>query len=211
MRSLSIFSFDSDLSKNDQKAIWLIEAHRMLFHAYKNQFKVDEANIEEKSAVALYFENLKRLPEEMKKEILGEMSLPQVIAFRSSNPFLYHQKLSDFLRRKFTENENDFIVGTRESGLESGILPMDFTIKDATGKRIIAFIELDGPSHFITREDGQRIPKRLVQLREELYKFNHPGLPCMRIDLLDKRPYKEYADELYEKVTIYELFHSIAD
>jgi hypothetical protein len=211
MYALSILSFDSNLSKNDEKAAWLIEMHRMLFQAYKDQFKADKANSDQKSDVALYFETVKRLPEEMKKDLFGEMSLPRVNAFGLYRPYTYLKKISELLRRKFSVNESDFIVVTLESGLESEILPMNITIKDGTGKRIIGFIEIDGPSHFITVEDGQEVLKRRNQLKEELYKFNHPGMPLMRIDLSDKRRYEEYADELYEKVTIYELFHSFTD
>jgi hypothetical protein len=83
----------------------------------------------------------------------------------------------------------------------SGILPMDITIKERVENGIIEFIEIDGPDHFITREDGQRVSKRQDQLREELYKFNHPGVPLLRIDLLDNRPYERYVEELYEKLT----------
>jgi hypothetical protein len=197
MYALTILSFDSDLLKNDQKAIWLIEMHRILLQAAKSQFRGEEVPFEEKRALALYFENLKLLPEETKKLILGKMGLPTV---RPSTASHAHQRISEELRNKLAEDKKDFIVIDKESGLETGILPIDITIKDGTGKRIISFIELDAPDHFITLEDGQRIPKRLYQLREELYKFNHPGIPLLRIDLLDKRPYEEYAEELYGKL-----------
>jgi hypothetical protein len=77
------------------------------------------------------------------------------------------------------------------------ILPMDITIKEGAENKIIAFIEIDGPDHFVTREDGQRVSHRRDQLREELYKFNHPGVPLLRID---QRPYERYVEELYEKL-----------
>jgi hypothetical protein len=105
------------------------------------------------------------------------------------------------LRRKFTENKSDFIVVDEESRLDSEILPMDITIKEGVENKIIAFIEIDGPDHCVTREDGQRVSHRRDQLREELYKFNHPGVPLFRIDLLDKRRTETYVEE-YEKITM---------
>jgi hypothetical protein len=77
---------------------------------------------------------------------------------------------------------------------------MDLTIKEGTESRTIAFIEVDGCYHFITTEDGQRISKRGDQSREELYKFNHPGVPLLRIDLLDNRPCERYVEELFEEM-----------
>jgi hypothetical protein len=57
MRALTILSYDSDLSKNDQKTIWLIEMHRMLIQQLKHRLSVQEANsVGVKGAVALYFE-----------------------------------------------------------------------------------------------------------------------------------------------------------
>jgi hypothetical protein len=187
MYALAILSFDSDLSKNDQKTVWLIEMHRLLLQAMKNHFEPDLATLETKAAVALYFENLKRLSEETKKTILGNLRLPRVKARQPSEPSDTHKRISALMRRNFAENKKDFIVVDEESGLESEILPMDITIKDGTGKRIISFIEIDGPDHFITLEDGQKIPQRRDQLREELYKFNHPGVPVMRINLLEQQ------------------------
>jgi hypothetical protein len=200
MWALTILSYDSDLSKNNKKTAWLIEMHRVLVQAVQYQFKAKKAKDEEKDAVAFYFENLKRLSEETKRTILGEMGLPRVKAVSSTKASHSHQVISEGLKRKFAENNKDFIVIDEESGLESGILPMDITIKDASGKRIIAFIEIDGPDHFLTREDGQRVPQRRDQLREELYKFNHPGIPLLRIDLMRRRGYEEYSEELYEKI-----------
>jgi hypothetical protein len=150
MYALTILSYDSDLSKNDQKMTWLIEMHRMLLKAMKDRFEPDLATVESKDSVALYFENLKRLPDETRKTILGELSLPRVKAKEPSEPSHTHQRISALMRRTFAENKKDFIVVDEESGLKSGILPMDITIKDGTGKRIISFIEIDGPSHFFT-------------------------------------------------------------
>jgi hypothetical protein len=178
MWALTILSYDSDLSKNSQKTVRLVELHQMLVQAYKNQFRAKEAKPEEKGAVALYFENLKRLSEETKKTILGEMSLRRVKALVPSEASHTHRNISEELRRLFAKNKKDFIVVDEESGLDSEILPMDIIIKDGTGNKIIAFIELDGPYHFITREDGQRIARRQDQLKEELYKFNHPECRC---------------------------------
>jgi hypothetical protein len=175
--------------------------HRLLIQAVRYQFKANKATVEAKSAVALYFENLKRgLPEETQKTILGEMRLLRVKAGQPSEPSPSHKGISEGLRRLFTENKKDFVVVDEESGLDSEILPMDITIKDGTGKRIIAFIEIDGPYHFINLEDGQRIARRQDQLKEELYKFNHPGIPLLRIDLMSHRRSEEYIEELYEKV-----------
>jgi hypothetical protein len=203
MWALTVLSFDSDLSKKSQKTDWLIEMHRMLLQALRNQFRITkDTPIEERRSIALYFENLKRLPEKAQKFILGEMSLPRAKAPRPSAASLSHQRISERLRRKFTENNKDFIVVDEESGLDSGILPMDITIKEGVENKIIAFIEIDGPDHFVTREDGQRVSHRGDQLREELYKFNHPGVPLLRIDLLDQRPYDQYANELFEKITM---------
>jgi hypothetical protein len=201
--ALTVLSYDSDLSKKNQKTIWLIEMHRMLFQALKNQFIVtNDTPIEEKDSIALYFENLRRLPGNTKKAILGDMPFPRVKASQPSEVSSSHQRISEGLRRKFTENNKDFIVADDESGLDSGILPIDITIKEGVENRMIAFIEIDGPDHFITREDGQRVAHRRDQLREELYKFNHPGVPLLRIDLLDNRRKEEYLEELYEKVTM---------
>jgi hypothetical protein len=175
----------------------------MLLQALKNQFRITkETSVEQRVAIALYFENLKRLPENAKKAILGDMPFPRVKAPRPSEVSPSHQRISEGLRRQFTENKKDFIIVDEESGLDSEILPMDITIKEGVENKIIAFIEIDGPDHFITREDGQRVAHRRDQLKEELYKFNHPGVPLLRIDLLDKRRNEEHAEELYEKITM---------
>jgi hypothetical protein len=200
MWALTVLSFDSDLSQNNQKTIWLIEMHRMLLQALKNQFIKKDAVPEDNGSISLYFENLKRLPESTKKAILGDMPFPRATAPQPSEVSSSHQRISEGLRRKFTENRKDFIVVDEESGFDSGILPMDITIKEGVENKIIAFIEIDGPDHFITREDGQRVAHRGDQLKEELYKFNHPGVPLLRIDLLDQRPYEGYVKELYEKL-----------
>jgi hypothetical protein len=202
MWALTVLSFDSDLSKKNQKTGWLIEMHRMLLQALLNRLKTEKASVEQKDSIALYFENLKRLPENAKKAILGEMPFPRVRASRSTAASPSHQRISEGLRRKFTENKKDFIIVDEESGLDSGILPMDITIKEGVENKIIAFIEIDGPDHFVAREDGQRVAHRRDQLREELYKFNHPGVPLLRIDLLDNRPYERYVEELFEKITM---------
>jgi hypothetical protein len=173
----------------------------MLFQTLKNHFIITkETPVEAKDSIALYFENLKRLPEKTTKAILGDIPFPRVKAPQPSAVSPSHQRISEGLRRKFTENKSDFIVVDEESGLDSGILPMDITIKEGVENKIIAFIEIDGPDHCVTREDGQRVTHRRDQLKEELYKFNHPGVPLLRIDLLDKRRNEEHADELYEKL-----------
>jgi hypothetical protein len=201
MWALTILSYDSDLLKNCQKTVWLIEMHRMLVQAYKNQFRAEEAKPQQKGGVAFYFENLKRLSEETRKTILGEMSLPRLKAVDPSQPSPAHQIISERLRRLFAEKKKDFIVVDEKSGLDSEILPMDITIKVGTRNRIIAFIELDGLYHFITREeDGRRIARRQDQLKEELYKFNHPGIPLLRVDLMTGRRYEEYAEALYKRI-----------
>jgi hypothetical protein len=203
MWALTVLSFDSDLSKKkSQKTVWLLEMHRMVLQALKDRLQAEEASLENKVSIALYFENLKRLSEKTRKTILGEIRLRGLKAPLPTKVSPIHKLISTELRRKFTENKKDFIVVDEESGLDSEILPMDITIKDGTGNKIIAFIEIDGCYHFITREDGQRISHRRDQLREELYKFNHPGVPLLRIDLLDKRPYERYVEELYEKITM---------
>jgi hypothetical protein len=200
MYALTMLSFDSNISKNDQKTVWLIEMHRMLVQSLITLFKRDKAKIDQKKAVALYFENLKRSSEEIKKSILRELHFPRVKVFESSNVSPSHQSISEELRRKFAKNKKDFIVVDEESGLESKVLPMDITIKDGTGKRILAFIEIEGHSRLIARPDGQFFRKRRYQLREELYKFNHPGMPVILISPLDKRRNNERAEELYSKV-----------
>jgi hypothetical protein len=200
MRALTVLSYDCDLAKNSQKTDWLIEMNRMLLQAWKNQSNAGEENGVEQRAMALYFENLKRLLEKTKKPTSGDIPFPRVRASRSTAASPSHQRISEGLRRKFTENNKDFIIVDEESGLDSGILPMDITVKEGVENKIIAFIEIDGPDHFITREDGQRVSRRFDQLREELYKFNHPGVPLLRIDLLDNRRKEEHAEELYEKV-----------
>jgi endo-alpha-1,4-polygalactosaminidase (GH114 family) len=129
------------------------------------------------------------------------MSFPRVKAPLPTVASPTHRLISEGLRRKFTENKKDFIVVDEESGLDSEILPMDITIKEGSGNKIIAFIEIDGADHFITREDGQRVSHRRDQLREELYKFNRPRIPLLRIDLLDNRPKERCVEELYEKIT----------
>jgi hypothetical protein len=202
MWALTVLSFDSDLSRYNQKTTWLIEMHQMLLQALTNQFKAEEATEEENDSIALYFEHLARLPEKTRETILGEMPLPKVKSMRSSQASPSNKRISEGLRRKFTENKKDFIIVDEESGLDSGILPMDITIKEGVENRIIAFIELDGPDHFVTREDGQRVAHRRDQLKEELYKFNHPRIPLLRIDLLDNRPYERHVEELYEKITV---------
>jgi hypothetical protein len=176
--------------------------HRMLLQALQNRLKTEKASVAERDSIAVYFEKLKRLPEKTTKAILGDMPFPRVKAPQPSEVSSSHQRITEGLRRKFTENNKDFIVVDEESGLDSGILPMDITIKERVENRIIAFIEIDGPDHFITREDGERVSHRRDQLREELYKFNHPGVPLLRINLLDNRRKEEHAEELYEKITI---------
>jgi hypothetical protein len=200
MRALTVLSYDCDLAKNSQKTDWLIEMNRMLLQAWKNQSNAGEENVVEQRAMALYFENLKRLLEKTKKPTSGDIPFPQVKAPHPTSSSPTHRLISKGLRRKFTENNKDFIIVDEESGLDSGILPMDITIKEGVENKIIAFIEIDGPDHFITREDGQRVSRRFDQLREELYKFNHPGVPLLRIDVLDNRRKEEHAEELYEKV-----------
>jgi hypothetical protein len=203
MWALTLLSYDCDLSKNNLKTLWLIEMHRMLFQALKNQFIIKkDSPIEEKGSIAQYFENLKRLSEKTQKIILGDMPFPRVKAPQPTRVSPTHRLISEGLRRKFTENNKDFIVVDEESGLDSEILPMDITLRHGVENRIIAFIEIDGPDHFITTEDGQRVSHRRDQLKEELYKFNHPGVPLLRIDLLDKRPYERYVEELYKKITV---------
>jgi hypothetical protein len=205
MWALTVLSYDRDLSlsREKRKSLWLIEMHKMLLEALKNQFKAEEATEEENDSIALYFENLARLPKETRETILGEMPVPKVKgAMRSSQASPSDQRISEGLRRKFTENKKDFIVVDEESGLDSEILPMNITIKDGTGNKIIAFIEIDGADHFIIGAEGQRILKRGDELREDLYKFNHPGIPLLRIDLLDKRQIEDYVEELYQKITV---------
>jgi hypothetical protein len=201
MYALTILSYDSNISKNDQKTVWLIEMHQILIQALITLFKVTEATFEQRVVIALYFENLKRLPEDIQKTILGTMVVPRVEA-RKSSKASHFKKISEGLRRKFSENKKDFIVVDEESGLESEILPMDITIKDGTGKRIIAFIDFESPYHLMTRPDGQIFRKRRYQLKAELYKFNHPGVPVMRIDLVEsKQRHEEYVEELYQKIS----------
>jgi hypothetical protein len=138
------------------------------------------------------------MPEETQKAILGEMSLPRVKAKQPSGSSKAHQSFTRRLRKKFAKNKKDFIVVDEESGLDSGILPkkMDITIKDATG--IISFIEIDGPYHFVTLADGKKILTRKDQLREELYKFNHPGVPLMRINLREQQRFRELVISICE-------------
>jgi hypothetical protein len=201
MWAFTIFSYDSDLSKNDQKTVWLMEMHEMLIQALTTLFKVTEASLQQRVGIALYFENLQRLPEDIKKTIAGEMSLPRVEARKSSKISRVHKRISEGLKRMFAKNKKDFIVVDEESGLGSGILPMGITIKDGTGKRIIAFVEIDGPNHYITLEDGRVARKRRDQLKEELYKFNHPGVPLMRVDLAEgKRKEKNVTENIYGKI-----------
>jgi hypothetical protein len=201
MYALTILSFDSDFSKNDQKMVWLIEMHEILLQALITLFNITEATFEQRVGIALYFENLKRLPDHLKKTILGEMGVPQVETSKSPKISRVHRQISEGLKRKFWENRKDFIVVDGESGLDSGILPMEITIKDGTGKRI-AFVEIDGPNHYITLEDGQVARKRRDQLKEELYKFNQPGVPLMRIDLAEsKRQDKKVTENIYQKIS----------
>jgi hypothetical protein len=203
MWALTVLSYDSDFSKKkSQKTIWLIEMHRMLLQALKDRLQAEEASLENKVSIALYFENLKRLPEKTKKLIVGETRLPRLKAPHPTKASPIHKLISIELRRKFTENKKDFIVVDEESGLESEILPMNITIKEGTENRIVAFIEIEGPYKFVTTEDGQRVSHRRDQLKEELYKFNHPGVPLLRIDLLYNRRIEDYVEELYEKVAI---------
>jgi hypothetical protein len=211
MYALTILTYDSDFSEKNRKTDWLLEMHRMLLQGLQTQFGATQPPIEiEISAVALYFENLNRLPEETKKSILGRKRLQSFKAYKPSGASHYHQIISEGLRSKLAANKKDFIVVDEVSGLDSEILPIDITIKDKTGKRIIAFIEIDGLQHFITTEDGQKIPRRRDQLKEELYKFNHPRIRLLRINLLDQRPYSEYVEELYEKIVVDSIFSQIS-
>jgi hypothetical protein len=210
MFALTILSYDSDLSEKNQKTLWLLAMHRMLFQAWQTQFGASQLPIEaEIGAVALYFENLKRLSEETKKSILGKKKIQPMKAFQPSGISPSHQIISEGLRSKFVANKKSFLVIDEVSGLDSEILPIDITIKDKTGKRIIAFIEIDGLKHFITTEDGQKIGRRRDQLKEALYKFNHPRIRLLRINLFDQRPFSEYVEELYEKIVVDSIFSQI--
>src|SRR5689334_18780763 len=99
MYALTLLSYDIDYSKKSEKTDWLIEMNQLLFRALKNEFKPKQATIEEKDQVAVFFENLRRLPEEEKKSILGEMNFPKVKSIQPSEPSYWHEEISKQLRR----------------------------------------------------------------------------------------------------------------
>jgi hypothetical protein len=83
----------------------------MLLQALRNQFRITkDTPVEERDSIALYFENLRRLPENAKKAILGDMPFPRVQAPQPSEVSSSHHRISEALRRKFTEHNKDFIV-----------------------------------------------------------------------------------------------------
>eukprot|EP00981_Chlorochromonas_danica_P002060 scaffold420_cov169-Ochromonas_danica.AAC.20 len=116
---------------------------------------------------------------------------------------------------------SDFIVQSEFPGLQ-GIFPMDIAVflsPDAIQKRLpapsernssstssldlpLAFIEVDGLSHYIQTNSYHTHLKRTDRLKEYLYNKTYPGVPIYRIDvaLVNRHNFEDITRELAKNI-----------
>jgi hypothetical protein len=184
MFALTVISFDQDLSKKTVKSELLLALHALLFRIFQERFRYKEASLEAISQFAIYFENLKTLPEQQKNRITGgNVVIPSFIDQQELGlPSKDHSEISKELGKVLQEENIQFQIIDEFQGLESRWFPVDIALMDSN-KNIKGFVEVNGPHHYIVTKGGKRILRRDDELKKKLYQFHYPGVPLLAIDL----------------------------
>jgi hypothetical protein len=126
--------------------------------------------------------------DQLNKLLLKIKSFPEVeiSSLPRSSPTSSHLKLYKQLEidiRKYQEEHRDAIyeIINEYEGIRKGLYPVDIAIKK--DNKIIGFIEVDGEFHYrIDKETKSKKLRRAEQLKEFLYHYDYPGVPCIRLD-----------------------------
>jgi hypothetical protein len=231
-----MLSFDFDLSQQNhdktkhtmKRAEALIEIQTILLEMYSELFGTVSFSLEKKRQLAIYFEYLNTLPEELQQRMISNSNsggvdprtaLPDYTLPRLSTITKDEQQILDELQTilKIQERQEDqqgrffsdrIILENEFRGLKTGVFPMKLVVKDRKTGKILLFIELEGEIFNTKSETGEgtTLPtetaikeKRENELKEKLYKFQYLRVPLKRIQL-SFRPVKDTAKEILEEI-----------
>jgi hypothetical protein len=99
----------------------------------------------------------------------------------SSHLKLYKQLQIDIQKYQEEHRNTIYEIINEYEGIRKGLFPVDIAIKK--NNKVIGFIEVDGEFHYrIDKETKSKKLRRAEQLKEFLYHFDYPNVPCIRLD-----------------------------
>lgn len=154
----------------------------------------------ERTVLARAFEYLKTLPDEMRDHIDFDL-ISSLLSYQAGTDEELHSS-SSFHREvaRWLSNQlpMDFTIENEVYGLQTRVLPLDIALKYKG--EFVAFIEVDGPSHYSKIEDDRLLLKKSGQLKSFLYQFNFPNVLFERISVSDWRENQSFRSELLERL-----------
>jgi hypothetical protein len=225
-----MLSFDFDLSQQNhdktkhtmKRAEALMEIQTILLEMYSELFGTVSFSLEKKRQLAIYFEYLNTLPEELQERMISnsnsgvdprttlpDYTLPRLSTVPKDEQQIF-EELQTILKIQERQGEDQqgrffsdrIILENEFRGLKTGVFPMKLAVKDRKTGKILLFIELEGEIFNTKSETGEGTTaikeKRENELKEKLYKFQYPRVPLKRIQLAF-RPVKDIAKEILEE------------
>jgi hypothetical protein len=126
--------------------------------------------------------------DQLNKLLLKIKSFPEVEissqleTFSTSSHLKLYKQLHIDIQKYQEEHRNAIYEIINEyEGIRKGLFPVDIAIKK--NNKIIGFIEVDGEFHNrIDKETKSKKLRRADQLKDFLYRYDYPDVPCIRLD-----------------------------